>query len=666
METIRNNRVTAGIIGGAAVLILLAVLLSGGGTDEPEFDAGAFNPFSTSTPSASAAPTTPEEFPLTEVPQLNCGPVLTIEEEEEGLGLNDRPFGEGGKFEFSRNETCTIQLASDDRFFVQVTPGTPADFEPGIERLGVTGQLVEGIGDRTIWFGGPDSSDGGRAGVLSVAENTPLGLLIFRIVLGRPDLDEAAQLKVATTLALAALPRFPGVEAPPPPEPNVLSPEHAPVDQSNQSYVTNLLAREADGEWTRGEGLVATLRYIAGELEASEVLRAGMVLAEFDRGIIRAASDYSDSMPGSTDAAEIERLLALLIPRDPRANSAQALRGSDMARSLAINRSSAQEPECQSIWPDHGDPCIVSDSPVGGDESLQSKYLLWFPVLEEGEEWVGWVKGESTIGNAMFQSIEFFEGLSGKMPPVSVWLTPFQGGSYIVGEGGEGDACNVMLASGAQGLRDQDPALLQQAIAFSFASCYIIENFGDQDISSWWADGLGWYLSDVVFPDASLEIELLHVPSTLAGEELGTTILERTITNMAFFEWMDAASDVEGVLSTAATINTSGLDAVANVADLLHDFEKALSDGVIVDQGGAHEFTPGADSYILAKGDKVEAKPQPFGVVRVEVLVPSGMFACVKYDSKGEVKASYRTGSAGSGGGWGAPPGRFRAKACSS
>ena len=44
METIRNNRVTAGIIGGAAVLILSAVLLSGGGTDEPEFDAGAFNP----------------------------------------------------------------------------------------------------------------------------------------------------------------------------------------------------------------------------------------------------------------------------------------------------------------------------------------------------------------------------------------------------------------------------------------------------------------------------------------------------------------------------------------------------------------------------------------------------------------------------------------------
>ncbi len=288
--------------------------------------------------------------------------------------------------------------------------------------------------------------------------------------------------------------------------------------------------------------------------------------------------------------------------------------------------------------------------------SLPLGQQVYNPLLEEGEEWVGWVKGESTIGNAMFQSIEFFEGLSGKMPPVSVWLTPFQGGSYIVGEGGEGDACNVMLASGAQGLRDQDPALLQQAIAFSFASCYIIENFGDQDISSWWADGLGWYLSDVVFPDASLEIELLHVPSTLAGEELGTTILERTITNMAFFEWMDAASDVEGVLSTAATINTSGLDAVANVADLLHDFEKALSDGVIVDQGGAHEFTPGADSYILAKGDKVEAKPQPFGVVRVEVLVPSGMFACVKYDSKGEVKASYRTGSAGSGGGWGAPP----------
>ena len=144
-------------------------------------------------------------------------------------------------FEFARSETCTIQPASDERFFVQVTPGTPADFEPGIERLGVTGQLVDGIGDRAIWFGGPDSSDGGRAGVLSVAENTPLGLLIFRIVLGRPDLDESAQLEGASTLALAALPRFPGVETPPPPEPNVLRPEHARVDQSVGSFTLSTI-----------------------------------------------------------------------------------------------------------------------------------------------------------------------------------------------------------------------------------------------------------------------------------------------------------------------------------------------------------------------------------------------------------------------------------------
>ncbi len=46
-----------------------------------------------------------------------------------------------------------------------------------------------------------------------------------------------------------------------------------PFDLASRSFEDNVLARVDDGEWTLGEGLVATLKLFAGEVEPAEVLR---------------------------------------------------------------------------------------------------------------------------------------------------------------------------------------------------------------------------------------------------------------------------------------------------------------------------------------------------------------------------------------------------------
>ena len=45
-------------------------------------------------------------------------------------------------------------------------------------------------------------------------------------------------------------------------------PPGEPLDRSNISFVDNLLVKVEAAEWTLGEGLVATLQLMAGEIDA--------------------------------------------------------------------------------------------------------------------------------------------------------------------------------------------------------------------------------------------------------------------------------------------------------------------------------------------------------------------------------------------------------------
>ena len=412
----------------------------------------------------------------------------------------------------------------------------------GAELIGVTGEAVSGVGDLALWFGGAQAEGGGDAGVLSVATQTPLGALVFRIVLGRTDLDSSEQLEVAKTLALSALPRFPGVEVeqPAPPEEVVITIEHAPVDRSRQSFVENLLAREADGEWTRGEGLVATLRYLAGELAAAEVLRHSEVLDGSGTGIVGLAQAYVEADGDANAVAEIERLLDLLLIPDHRATSTAAEASAPGPRVRPIGYRASQEAakSCIFPYPDLGNPCFRSVRV--GSEQFGSKYIFWIPDIAEGEEWQGWTRGPSTIRDAILASAVQLESMSGSMPAVAVWLAPYAGHSIVNLSGG---LCGIQLNKGAQALRDRDPKLLQQAVASAIARCYVRWNFG---LTGGWRNAIAWYLSDVIYPDASMEVLVLEVPNALAGEELGSTLIDRSLTNMPFFEYVDSARGLEG------------------------------------------------------------------------------------------------------------------------
>lgn len=145
------------------------------------------------------------------VPALECRTLLTTSEIEDAVAVWERQSGDKNTLSFNKGERCYTAIASDYSVFVQIEPGNPGDFETGTKLLGAQGTPVSDIGDDARWFLGT-GSEGAPAGVLSVRQDTSLGVIYFRIAVGRPDLNTAELLDLVKGLALNALPRFPSDE----------------------------------------------------------------------------------------------------------------------------------------------------------------------------------------------------------------------------------------------------------------------------------------------------------------------------------------------------------------------------------------------------------------------------------------------------------------------
>ena len=98
-------------------------------------------------------------------------------------------------------------------------------------------------------------------------------------------------------------------------------PPGEPLDRSNISFVDNLLVKVEAAEWTLGEGLVATLQLMAGEIDASSVLRNDELLTYEGTGIIRMAYEYLETGEDTEAKSEVTRLLHLLVFSDERLDS---------------------------------------------------------------------------------------------------------------------------------------------------------------------------------------------------------------------------------------------------------------------------------------------------------------------------------------------------------
>ncbi len=89
-------------------------------------------------------------------------------------------------------------------------------------------------------------------------------------------------------------------------------PEIGDADRADVSYADNLLEKVEDGEWTLGEGLVATLQAFVGERDVAEVLRHQELLTYEGTGVFDMARDYLEDGPDPEAQSEVARLVRRL------------------------------------------------------------------------------------------------------------------------------------------------------------------------------------------------------------------------------------------------------------------------------------------------------------------------------------------------------------------
>lgn len=663
MEWIAKNRLVVGAFAAFAVVVAVGLLSRSGGSDDPEAEP------TTESSSASTAAASPSIFGSNnddrpEIGALDCFALMTDEAVEAALGIEDLPFEERGTIGQGEGEACAKRHRSSEFAFIQLEPGHPLDFDPTTELLGVTSEEVLGIGDGAVWFGGPDAEGGGTFGALAVRQETEKGWLHFHVVINRPDLEPDQVLETAKTFAVATLPRYPGVVAAAPeptatPQPVEIRVEHEPIDRSSFSYVDNLLQKEADGEWTLGEGLVATLELVLGEAEPAEVLRHGEVGFTSATTIIAMARDYLDTVDDRDAHAEIETLLARLTPAPPPESSSTAASNLQRA-SHAISTSALQEPDdnyCWSPWLDSG--VCWDEKPTGYAEDT-----VFSPIFTDDDRkgdtdvWEGWdvsnFEARATIlPNLMFPAIAEMGGVKRKITYTPA--PPYIADSYMFLT--DAETCVVVI--GRDVLNLGDTATARQLFDFQIAHCFVATNYPADGWGSgpWWRDALALYLSDVAQPNGSLEYVGPPQPLDLqlANEELSNEIINRSFTNMAFFEYIDETRGMSTVAEFVRdAIPGGGADTYPGIDTMIHGYAEKLGDGVIFDRGIDEDYDPPAEVWTdLTPRQIYLLEPDFFGMVRVHVIPPEGEYACLSYDfSEAPPRVSWRYGVPGSAGSW--------------
>ena len=626
MEWIRKHPLETalgGVVALLAVVFLVASLVS---SDEP---VATTVPIAQDEPTTSAAGGDPDHPAFD---PIACSGLITTEDADFAFGVEGQLLS---MLEYSGGEVCTDVLADDEDYWVSIEPGSPYDFSDGTEIEGVIGEPVSDVGDDAIWFGGED------VGVISVFDVLDGYALYFRISLSRPDTGPGDELEIVKTLALTALPRFPGAIPDPvvEEEPEQITFETDQVDPALYSYEANLQAGIDAGEWTLGEGLLVTLQVLLGEIEPEQVLRNPALLEQPAWEVLSVAQEYLESTEESDESDEIQFLLGLIAPSHEQLIEEGAIdfeasleMPGTIAVPVAFQEESSRQSYCQAAFGVDA-PCFVEIAIPGLSPEYADKYHLYFPSVTNP-----WSATSTTeAAEAIARSANLYESI-GTMPNVNVYFTPAPGSGVFR----KPDLCTVTL-----GTTSGTGEPFKQRLAVALAYCLIDAAYPERQ---WWSTGLAWYLSGAVYPAANVEHGFAP---TLASEELSTPFPDRRFTNWAFFESLHDSLEPKGNFQLAPSLP-------GGATDHFHRFKQLLTDNELPDIGSNPDtvpYAPPSKALSIVGPMRIDITPPPWGVLRVHATVPAAQYACVDLIfSSGAITASWRSGFPGGSGNWSEPP----------
>ena len=456
-----------------------------------------------------------------------------------------------------------------------------------------------------------------------------------------------------------------GPQATPGPAPQVVALPRP--DPEARSFEDNLLAKVEAGEWTLGQGLAATLRYLAGEVPDTQVLRDPASFSGFENtGIIAMAYDYVAD--GSDDAAkaEIRRLLGRLVLTPDRLAAMAGSRPTAAGEPASVNArlaswSTAETnpvEDCASFYEGTGIPNGVGDClQVEVVEAGGSTFWIYFPDVEGVD--AGWSGTHiDLIKRTIADSVPVYTEL-GSLPRQIVIVLSAGDNDHAAMQAIQPtglDWCTVtmfqnVLASSAESLRFN--------LAHEFGHCFQNATIPDQQVPyherRWREEGFAEYLASVVYPDLNNEDRFVddfltyEVSEVTVGSQTPREVfaeggsLVRSYENVVWFNSLrDAVGGTEALIRLLGTGPTEPgierqiafLQGIPGIEELHHNFHLDVADGHVFDVDG-REFPPGTEvngGWFVTPTQEVALWPAAFGVAKWELTVEAGKVARMSLD----------------------------------
>lgn len=435
--------------------------------------------------------------------------------------------------------------------------------------------------------------------------------------------------------------------------------------------VANLQSRVKSGEWTLEQGLVLTLKFLAGEVKLKAINPDRRVIEEFEGGgILRLAHGYLREGRDAATKKEIERLLAILMPdperlraysRPAQADLPEASPAVGLLGNLATTSLLAATEDCEDLWR-AGFPL---DRPVVCFEervviAVGQTYRIYVPI-EWGDDDPRRAYIEPTA-EAIREAVETYSRFA-PMPSGTVVFTMMR-----EPEAPDAEAATFMATPGGlcqmavlpPGLALTDVGFYKFDIAHELFHCFQYRNFFDRR-GDWWIEGTPDYFANLVYPTQNYEAFRWN---QFDHGSVAFSLLEMDYANEVFFQFLGNQIGNAGILDLISGMPTTpdtgsqraALAAYPGMEDLFHQFAQDYFDRSIPDTGGGMiASTPRVSEITVIDASRTVTLPvESFKLERARLVFVEGLRVNIREENPGRL----RTGAKprGSGGGWGPLP----------
>ena len=443
----------------------------------------------------------------------------------------------------------------------------------------------------------------------------------------------------------------------PPSEPQAM-PGAGPAPATDQealgpASLDELLEAKVQQEgWSQEQALLTGLSILAGQQDVAAVLGETPFDGE-GTGVLAQAAYYLQAGGDAATRTELEHLLGIVAPPPERLLESARPAGAQASRAPGLASPAMSAAECAKIFEEgfpsgSGTICLEYKEQDLGAWKGRVFYPNWWtpadpqwPYLEAAHQAIADSWNLYSLYGEMRAIDLVFTVLGDAGHPTTLAVAPGVGG---------GQSCQIAVYPAAIQIDakknplyspDLPQGVFKQIVAHEMFHCYQAVNFPQhawdvaawKDVNDWWGESTAEYFSNLIYPTVNYE---WRWSKPFAAVSVTDSIFDMSYHNFALFQFLANQSGMgpQGVIDLIDALPEKSLilqreafSQIPGMADLWHDFARAVVDDNIADSSGSLIAFPDywTGTIAILGTDTYELPTRDFVLSRYDVTLGSGL-----------------------------------------